>query len=1212
MKIKFYSVFTLLLLCCKSHLAQVNLQQGSLSYSYPVFSFKDNLSRLSLNLGINYNSGNGLKLNQIASSVGTGWNLSGIPVISRIQKGLPDDQYEKSGTMYDTTKYPAGYIYNGNSISSGCPTAINKYPIFEYQNIWYLDNNTTEADRELDEFQFTLNDRTGSFIIDKNVNAVLLDNSRLKVDVFTALPSNNCRTTITKFEILDENGIKYEFAERELSKVYKIKEVSWPTNALFQYSYDVPLDQNPYVAIEWYVSKITDIKTGREILFEYNTEALRYEYKAGLHTEIFTACTAAPPACYSAGTVTITPVSGSPYDIRLLETHGVVQKSEILKKEIKKITLSDSKEILFDYNLDRKDFAGTHALTNITVTNYEDSRLIRYALTQSYFVKNEIKTPANSSEEKWSRLCLQSIQRFGNTDAISEKPFIFEYYIGTNATENFVPPHFFHASDPWGYYNGSYSGVTVSDFLSESDLDSWGKVCIYNQGHNYPGGQEIITNCKAGYAKNGLLKKVTNPFGGSTEYEYEQNYFDASYYMSYDWHSSLGAAVGGVHLSKIIQKNYGGAADRITEYSYSMSNGKSSLWGEEEPRYENIQKSFWQAEDQYFNGLNCNYHMKYLGRSQTSSHESFFDKVSPMQIFNYARFGSKLSHTFPQNRKATKRELEKRKALIRGFVRELIINYILGIVISCSTPAPQNLQTHTITNHERENDNLLPIQFKRVTESVYSSTGVQTGKTEYEFTSPDDFPLIVANNNAPYSDKPRAYPWMYGLQKSVKTYDNTPKLLKSVENEYTQIKQDVTDPNSASCNCESYYQQSLPVATWDNPATYNDFTTSNINVSGLRLKVDPYNIITGRAELKKTTEKLYNLTTSDAVTTVNEYSYSSNNHLISSAKTTDSKGTIIETKTYYPEDYNSSASSVLHSMVLDNFINAPVSTETWQTKGVATPEMLSSSVTEYGVAANGDYKPIKSYALESDAPVSQATIGAFNPNQLVRNNTLITPQSEISYNSLGNPVLTKDLQGLRNNSIIYSYGDMYPIAEIVNATPSEIAYTSFEAFDQSYVNNSNWSIQNADILTEQAPTGSKYCFIRSTPSQTSLTATVTINQAYKLSFWASASSFILNSGISPSVTGPNLNGWTYYEFDLPSGTAAPVITGNNCKIDELRLYPKKASMTTVTYDYGIGKTSECDMNNRITYYEYDGLGRVTKVLDEHHNIVRTYEYHYKN
>jgi hypothetical protein len=57
-----------------------------------------------------------------------------------------------------------------------------------------------------------------------------------------------------------------------------------------------------------------------------------------------------------------------------------------------------------------------------------------------------------------------------------------------------------------------------------------------------------------------------------------------------------------------------------------------------------------------------------------------------------------------------------------------------------------------------------------------------------------------------------------------------------------------------------------------------------------------------------------------------------------------------------------------------------------------------------------------------------------------------------------------------------------------------------------------------------------------------------------------------------------------YEYDVAQGAASVTVSGT-ATIDELRLYPKSSRMRTITYDPLIGKTSECDENNRITYYE---------------------------
>ena len=65
-------------------------------------------------------------------------------------------------------------------------------------------------------------------------------------------------------------------------------------------------------------------------------------------------------------------------------------------------------------------------------------------------------------------------------------------------------------------------------------------------------------------------------------------------------------------------------------------------------------------------------------------------------------------------------------------------------------------------------------------------------------------------------------------------------------------------------------------------------------------------------------------------------------------------------------------------------------------------------------------------------------------------------------------------------------------------------------------------------------------------------------------------------------------------------------------VDEVRLYPETASMTTYTYNPVLGITSTTDANNLTTYYEYDTFGRLQLIRDDQGNILKTYTYNYKN
>lgn len=64
-------------------------------------------------------------------------------------------------------------------------------------------------------------------------------------------------------------------------------------------------------------------------------------------------------------------------------------------------------------------------------------------------------------------------------------------------------------------------------------------------------------------------------------------------------------------------------------------------------------------------------------------------------------------------------------------------------------------------------------------------------------------------------------------------------------------------------------------------------------------------------------------------------------------------------------------------------------------------------------------------------------------------------------------------------------------------------------------------------------------------------------------------------------------------------------------VDEVRMYPENALMTTYTYDPILGITSTTDRNNKTTFYTYDTMGRLRNTKDADGKIVSQKIYHYK-
>lgn len=80
------------------------------------------------------------------------------------------------------------------------------------------------------------------------------------------------------------------------------------------------------------------------------------------------------------------------------------------------------------------------------------------------------------------------------------------------------------------------------------------------------------------------------------------------------------------------------------------------------------------------------------------------------------------------------------------------------------------------------------------------------------------------------------------------------------------------------------------------------------------------------------------------------------------------------------------------------------------------------------------------------------------------------------------------------------------------------------------------------------------------------------------------------------------------QITVSSTSKSYLIGSTSSYVDEVRVHPARALMTTATYKLGYGKTSETDENGYTVYYEYDGFGRIIKVLDDERHVMKGYQY----
>lgn len=1153
---RIYTAF-LALLGCNTY-AQVHLQTGAAQFNLPVFSYsdKDGLSAFG---AVNYVNGNGLKVNEIASSIGAGWRPEYGGQIDRIQNGEPDDQQRPSNVTWtlsnsfyfgESNYYPNGFLYSSYSTSTDADSRAAYFPIVPSPWMRYNPHEKFTDDREQDYFNFNFNGRTGTFVIGKNGGIRILEDSRLKVTkVDLDMHSSNIRTTISSFTITDENGIQYVFKDKILAEVCKYDNSSYP-NASGIVNQDDGLSQNQfycnfsqqcnnysgfdykvyqarrlnqYIVNSWYLSEIVNPRTTKNIQFKYDNYDIDFRSGAQLQSS---------------------QMAGQ-NSIALILTRYLLKA-----KRIREIIFPNTHSIYFNYSSqDRIDFPDK-ALLDI---HYKIDGAIKYShhFDYGYMFKHELKSfdySFSNSEKIYSRLCLKSIQRIGS-DGTTENPYLFDYNIIRDAPYDqldvSIPPRLTLWQDRFGYFKLSVG--SLPDCVFDPNQSSFTVPDAYSLNYILTGYSSANTRAVSdAVAKYGIVKQITYPLGGALTFEYEQR--DARY-------NNQNVSIGGVRVKKtVLYDGIDHAKDIVNSYEYTNGSSVSSGWGFEEAIYSRT----------------GDYVRMY---KSTDKYPALFSSGVALAL-SYKNVAKTFFMTSPTQLSAS--------------VALLIVNFIIALVDYFS-PDYQDY-SQTIFSYQPYNSNTLALQYSKVTVTQLLQTG-NNGKIVYEYTDPSYRAIDEPTLNAPFSYKQRMAEFAYGLplKESIFQYKNSAfQIIKEKIFNYQDHISYMTDANYLSKKWEVIMPIYIPKSTYESWVSSSTSSTYN-------LRIDSYYPLVGRTDLTQIKERLYN-SAGNYSETVKQFQYNSDNFKINSIISTDSEGDQTETKVFFTEDYANAG--IFQTLRTHNIISIPISTETWITKGTNAAKLINATAVEFAVINNNDIKAIRDYKLESAMLLLQSQIQAFNPNSSVRDVNLIIQRSENTYDNSGNIIQIKSVA--EKSSSMLDYHESQNTMTILNASPGEYAYTSFEAENPGF-----WNFSNTNIVQQASVTGIKSYALGT------ITSDILVTKPSVLSLWATNSNFTVNASFSPIKTVNVIPGWTYYEFDVSSSINNAVTITGSAMVDEVRLYPKDALMKTFTHDPLMGKTSMCDESNHILYYEYDGLGRLVIVRDEKRNILKTYEYHTK-
>jgi hypothetical protein len=288
-------------------------------------------------------------------------------------------------------------------------------------------------------------------------------------------------------------------------------------------------------------------------------------------------------------------------------------------------------------------------------------------------------------------------------------------------------------------------------------------------------------------------------------------------------------------------------------------------------------------------------------------------------------------------------------------------------------------------------------------------------------------------------------------------------------------------------------------------------------------------------------------------------------------------------------------------LLQDQYQNPTIETSDWFDAGLKHASFVQ--FTPSTVPAGYVY-PGKTQLVNLQAPSTAFTTAAVSGSTIGKDSRYLDEDYYTFIN--GNPQQVTGHDGI-STLYLWAYGNTRPIAKVANAAMGQIAYSSFEADEAG-----NWSYTGTATVDATAVTGAK-SYNLSQPNGTISTSGLTASATYIVSYWSKTGSAYTVTGSTSTKQGKTvtLNGgnWTYFEHVVTGVTSVSVSGGGS--IDELRLYPQNAQMTTYTYSPLLGITTQCDVGNRATYYHYDALGRVQYIQDQDGNFVKTYQYHYQ-
>ncbi|MFZ4929900.1 hypothetical protein [Chryseobacterium sp. Mn2064] len=497
---------------------------GKTNISVPIYDI--NFGNLKIPIGLSYNT-KGNKASDIATSVGLGWNLNAggnLTVKINDMNDLTENYaFYSDGGGFEPEQTYAWHRQTKGYLSTDYPQALSDTQVSSSQlcintRIWSSDDRN--IDTAPDFYYLNVPGLNDKFYLTR------INDSQVKANFFTsnAKLNNNLNFTIKttcsglesaawgnqgaatvfyqpdKFEITGENGYIYTFNDNDASIIW-----------------EYPLDlssHNTQQVNNWYLTKIKDPFSGKEINFEYESFTNTYD-----HLSLLSLFNYFDFGSYATSYLSTTRPGR---DLTLGRVANRLVSSRLVPKRLKRIT-TDEEVLDFNYDIIRLDYGG-NALSGVLVKNKNGNIVKQYNFTYSYFDNGTCSAGAYECK----RLRLETM----NDSSLGKYSFYYD--------NNVFPPRNTSKVDFLGYFNNNSSNITFSKtdyhpfdfnyypitktyFYPELAKDNIFPFQLRNKVANKI--SNVIDRTPSTVSQLGLLKKMVYPTGGSLDLSYENDDF---------------------------------------------------------------------------------------------------------------------------------------------------------------------------------------------------------------------------------------------------------------------------------------------------------------------------------------------------------------------------------------------------------------------------------------------------------------------------------------------------------------------------------------------------------------------------------------------------------------------------------------------------------------------------------------------------------------